>query len=58
MIENFKALPFGVQVATIFLFAICLVLFVMAPMFMVVVCGISGLLVSILRIIHYLETGE
>jgi hypothetical protein len=58
MIENFKALPFGVKVATIFLFAICLSLFVVAPFFMVIFGGIIGLIVSVLRIVHYLETGE
>ena len=58
MIAKFKALPWGVKVATIFLFTICLIVFLAAPMFMVVICGISGLIVSILRIIHYLEFGN
>jgi hypothetical protein len=58
MIEKFKALPRGVQVATLFLVAICLSLFVVAPMFMVIFGGLGGLILSILRIVHYLENGN
>jgi hypothetical protein len=58
MIAKFKALPWGVQVATIFLFTICLSLFVLVPMFMVIMCGIGGLILSFLRIGHYLENGN
>jgi hypothetical protein len=58
LLELIKDTPWGVTVAIVFLFTVFVTMFVMAPVATLIVGGLIGVVLSILRIGHYLTYGN
>jgi hypothetical protein len=58
LIELIKDTPWGVVVAIVFLFTVFVTMFVMAPVAMLFLGGLIGVVLSILRISHYITYRE
>jgi hypothetical protein len=58
LIELIKGTPWGVVVAIVFLFTVCVTMFIIAPVAMLIVGGLIGVVLSISRVGHYLTHGN
>ena len=58
LIELIKDTPWGVVVAIVFLFTVFVTMFVMAPVAMLFLGGLIGVVLSLLRISHYITYRE
>jgi hypothetical protein len=55
MIEQIKSMPWGVKVAAVFLLAVYVAMCFIVPMVGLVLTVIIGTILSILRVVHYLN---
>jgi hypothetical protein len=58
LLELIKDTPWGVVVAIVFLFTVFVTMFVMAPVAMLFLGGLIGVVLSLLRISHYITYRE
>ncbi len=58
LIKEIKSCPWGVKVALLFLFLVFCVTFFLVPKLVLLIIICIGVLLSILRIDHYLKYGD